>query len=318
MQEYNVLKQSGNIPLRASENNMWGTGPKQFSKIRNITMVQIKAIFLLTGILFFMTSCTEKIDIDLGTTFTRFVVEGAVTTDTMRHHVKLSKSIDYYSQTDIPAVSDAVVTIDDGITTVILEENDTLPGYYETPADYYGIPGRIYHLNIELQEAINGQTNYSASCLLNPVAPIDSINVVYKEEWEAWELQIYAWDPGAINFYSFYVYRNGDLVTDTINEIGISDDKYFNGNFTYGAPVYYFIKDDPTENVFPGDTITLQMGGITEEYYYFVYDVIMETFEYRNPLFSGPPANISTNITNGGMGFFTAYAVSYATTVYEE
>lgn len=318
MHEYKISKQLENIPFRTSENQLPVTVPVQFSGIRNMTMIQTKAIILFTGILLFMTSCTEKIDIDLGTTYTRFVVEGAVTTDTMRHHVKLSKSVDYYSQTDVPAVSGAVVTIDDGITQVALMENDALPGDYETPEDYYGVPGRIYYLNIKLQEAINGQTNYSASCLLNPVAPIDSINVVYKEEWEAWELQIYAWDPGAINFYSFYVYRNGDLVTDTINEIGISDDKYFNGNFTYGAPVYYFIKDDPTENVFPGDTITLQMGGITEEYYHFVYDVIMETFEYRNPLFSGPPANISTNISNGGMGFFTAYAVSYATTVYEE
>lgn len=318
MHEYKVLKQLKNIPAQSMESQLLGMGSEQFSGIRKLNAVLMKVIFYFTGIIFLMTSCTERIDIDLGTTFTRFVVEGAITTDTMRHHVKLSKSIDYYSQTDIPTVSDAVVTIDDGITTVILEENDTLPGDYVTPVDYYGVPGRIYHLNIVLQEAINGQTNYSASCLLNPVAPVDSINVVYKEEWEAWELQIYAWDPGAVNFYSFYVYRNGDLVTDTINEIGISDDKYFNGNFTYGAPVYYFIKDDPTENVFPGDTITLQMGGITKEYYYFVYDVIMETFEYRNPLFSGPPANISSNISNGGMGFFTAYAVSYASTIYEE
>lgn len=275
------------------------------------------AICIITGIIALFSSCTEKIDIDLGTTYTRFVVDGTITTDTMKHKVKLSKSIDYYSQTDVPAVSDAVVTLSDGSTTITLAENDTVPGMYETPEDYSGVPGKTYTLNIELAEAINGQTSYSASSYLNAVAPIDSINVEYKEEWKAWELQIYAWDPVSVNFYMFDVYKNGVWITDTIDEVGISDDKYFNGNFTYGAAVYYFIEENPDEVVNPGDSIVLRMAGITEEYYHFVYDVMMETFEFRNPLFSGPPANISTNISNGGMGFFTAYAVSYATTVYE-
>jgi len=262
------------------------------------------------------TSCTEKIDIDLGTTYTRFVVDGVITNDTMAHYVKLTKSIDYYTPTDVPTVSNATVTINDGFETVILEESDSVAGLYLTPEDYFGVPERTYQLNIELEEAINGQTSYSASSKLYAVAPVDSIKVVYKEEWEAWELQLFATDPLAVNFYMFDVYKNGKLLTDTIDEVGISDDKYFNGNFTYGAAVYYFIKENPDEELFPGDTIKLRMAGITSEYYTFVVDVMNETFEFRNPLFSGPPANISTNISNGGMGFFTAYAVSYADVVY--
>ena len=279
--------------------------------MKNIVIIFTFSLLLLSG-------CTERIDIDLGTTYTRFVVDGVITSDSMAHYVKLSKSIDYYSETAVPGVSDATVTIDDGFETILLEESDSVPGLYLTPDDYFGVPGRTYELNIELQEAINGETSYSASSLLNPVAPVDSIDVVYKEEWEAWELQLYATDPTSVNFYMFDVYKNDTLLTDTINEVGISDDKYFNGNFTYGAPVYYFIKDNPDEVVHPGDTIILRMAGITSEYYTFVVDVMNETFEFRNPLFSGPPANISTNISNGGMGFFTAYAVSYAKMVYED
>jgi hypothetical protein len=280
-------------------------------KFLNIGLITIVSLWVFT-------SCTERIDIDLGTTYTRFVVDGVITTDTMAHYVKLSKSIDYYSETAVPGVSDATVTINDGFETVLLEESNTVPGLYLTPDDYFGVPGRTYQLNIELQEAINGQTSYSATSKLNPVVPIDSIDVVYKEEWEAWELQLYATDPLDVNFYMFDVYKNGKLLTDTINEVGISDDKYFNGNFTYGAAVYYFVKENPDEELFPGDSIKLRMAGITSEYYTFVIDVMNETFEFRNPLFSGPPANISTNITNGGMGFFTAYAVSYASAVYVE
>jgi hypothetical protein len=29
----------------------------------------------------------------------------------------------------------------------------------------------------------------------------------------------------------------------------------------------------------------------------------------NNPLFSGPPANVSTNLENGAVGIFTAYSI---------
>lgn len=275
-----------------------------------------KLVYITSLFLIILSGCTERIEIDLGTTYTRFVVDGVITTDTMKHAVKLSKSIDYYDDVAVPGVSNAQVTIYDGYTTITLEENDSTPGLYETTPDYFGVPGRTYDLEIELEEAINGYTNYSSTSFLNEVAPIDSINVVYLPEWEAWELQIYAWDPIDVNFYLFDVYKNGIHLTDTLNEVGITDDKFFNGNFTYGVAVYYFIKEYPEEEVFPGDSISLRMGGITNEYFNFVIEMMSETFEFNNPLFSGPPANVSANISNEGLGFFTAYDVSYSSVIY--
>ncbi|MBC8488589.1 MAG: DUF4249 domain-containing protein [Bacteroidetes bacterium] len=272
-------------------------------------------ILLLSTML--MAGCTERIDIDLGTTYTRLAVEGHITTDTTTHWVRLSKSTDYYSNTPPPPVSNAVVTVNDGFETFTLNENDTLPGYYETLPDYYGIPGRTYSLEIELQEEIHGYKSYSASCELKPVAPIDSIKVEYIEKWEAWDVKIYAWEPPSVDFYTFNIIKNGVLITDTIDEIGISDDRFFNSNYTNGATVYYLMEENPDEVVNPGDTITLIMGGVTKEYYNFIVELMDETFEYRNPLFSGPPANVSTNISNGAVGFFTAYSNTYSSTVYQ-
>jgi len=106
------------------------------------------------------------------------------------------------------------------------------------------------------------------------------------------------------------------MITDTITEIGISDDRFFNGNYTYGAPVYHLSEKNPVEALNPGDTVTLMMSSITKEYYNFIVELMDETFEFRNPLFSGPPANISTNISNDGVGFFAAYSTTYSTTIY--
>lgn len=264
------------------------------------------------------SSCTEKIDIDVGTTYQRFIVDGTITTDTMKHGVKLIKSIDYYDNEQPPTISNALVTIDDGVNKIILEENAQNPGYYETDENYFGVVGRTYLLEIEIPEAINGFTSYSASSELKPVAPIDSIRVEYIEKWEVWELQIYAWDPPSEDFYLFEVIKNGIEITDTITKRGISDDRFFNGNYTFGVPVYYFYSGYEPEYVYPGDTVTLRMSGITKDYYNFIIELMDQTFEYRNPLFSGPPANIRSNISNEGLGFFTAYSTSYATTIYQD
>ena len=273
--------------------------------------------FIIIFILF-ITSCTEKIDIDLGTTYQRFIVDGTITTDTMKHGVKLSRSIDYYNNVQPPTVSNAIVTIDDGTTMVTLDENEQNPGYYETDENYFGVVGRTYTLEIEIPEEINGHKTFSATSEMKPVAPIDSIRVEYIEKWEVWELKIYALDPPSEDFYSFEVIKNGIEITDTVTKRGITDDRFFNGNYTFGIPVYYFNSEYEPEFVHPGDTITLRMGGITKDYYNFLIELMDQTFEYRNPMFSGPPANIRSNISNEGLGFFTAYSTTYSTTVYNE
>ena len=66
----------------------------------------------------------------------------------------------------------------------------------------------------------------------------------------------------------------------------------------------------------PGDSITLEMAGITEEYANFIWDVQDET-GFNTPLFSGPPANIRGNISNGAIGFFYAYSSVRASTIIE-
>ncbi len=280
--------------------------------------ITYKILIIISPIMIALSSCTERINIDLGTTYTRFVVEGKITTDTVRQFVKLSKSTDYYYSTPPPAVSHALVTVDDGTEKITLSENDSIPGLYQTPPDYFGVPGKTYELDITLQEAIDGNSSYSATSELHAVSPIDSIGLEYQADFKAYFVNIYAQEPPTVDFYSFEVFRNGVLLTDSLNKLGISDDRLFNGNYTYGIPVYFLDQEKPEEVIKPGDTITLRMSEITKEYYNFILQLQDQTFQFRNPLFSGPPANISTNISNGGLGFFAATAVTYASTVLKE
>ena len=277
----------------------------------------MKNTVFLFAVVLFLASCTERIDIELDSTYERLVVEGYVTTDTGTHWVRLSHSTDYYGTPQVNAVSNADVVLSYDNETLTLTENPANPGYYETPADFYGSTQTIYSIDINLEEEVGKNKFYESSCELRPVGEIDSIQVVYNEDWEVYEVRIFAWEPPSTDWYLFQVMKNGVMLTDTVDEYWTSDDRFFNGNYTHGITVGMLDPEDPTEKPEPGDVITLKMSGITEDYYNFIIQLQDQTFEYRNPLFSGPPANIITNVENA-TGFFAAYSSVYSSTVYNE
>ena len=272
-------------------------------------------LFLLAII---AASCVEKINVNLDPTYVRLVVDGYISTDTSRYAINLTQTADYFYNAPIPRVTNASVAIFDGDSTYSLKE--TVPGksgVYEFESAFHGIVGKTYTLNISLAGEIGGSSNYSSSCQLMSVTHLDSTSVVFHEDWGKdgfYEVKVFAQEPGnEVNFYMFNLYRNGVLMSDSISKVVVSDDKFINGSYINGLGTFYLNNSNPWERLFPGDIITLQMSGITKEYYNFVDEV--KSAGFNIPFFVGPPANVVGNVNNGGVGFFTAYSNSYATTV---
>lgn len=263
-----------------------------------------------------LSSCTEKMDIELEEGYDRLVVEGTITNEAKAHTVELSKTTGFFNPDRAERISGAIVTLNDGINTDTLREYPGQKGVYATADSYRGVPGREYVLNISLSQPVSGETEYEASSLMPPERYLDSVNVAYKQRWDSWEVQAYATDPTTTDFYRFDIIKNGELITDTINEPFVTDDILFNGQFTNGIAVGYLQVENPQEIVEIGDTITLRLSSITEAYYTFLLDVIDES-GYNSPLFDGPPANIRGNINNGAIGFFAATAVDYSSTTFD-
>ena len=258
-----------------------------------------------------IVACTEKIDVELDDTYTRLVVEAYITDEAKNHIVKLTKTTDYFYNKPAPVVEGAKITISDGQNIFNLTEKE--PGIFQT-GKVAGEIGETYTLKIELLEEINGQKNYTATDKLMPVGTIDSIGIEYIDSWKVWEIRLYANEPPTTDFYMFNWMKNNILITDTINEVHVSDDKFFNGSYSNGVGVGWFEEEREDENLHPGDTVTLIMSTITEEYADFVWEIQDET-GYQSPLFSGPQANISSNISNGALGYFAAYPKRYSSTV---
>lgn len=266
--------------------------------------------------LLFMSSCTEKISIDLDESYTRLVVEGSVTTDTTSHLVRLTTTTSYYYPESPPAVEGASVSISDGVDTIALEEG--LPGYYWTPENYFGIPGKTYSLLIQLREPIGGYSDYQASTHLNTINDLDSISMLFHPDWMkegVWEIKCYVQEPPTKDWYRFLIYKNNKLFTNAIQHWFIVDDKYFNGSYANGATVSYLRQGNPYEKLEVGDTIAVEVDNITEDYFNYITQVQIEV-SGSNPMFGGPPANVKGNINHGAIGFFAAYdkSVKYAIT----
>ncbi len=281
------------------------------------TMKNINILLAWVGValLAITTSCTERISMNLDSTFTRLVVYGEITTDTMAHKVYLSKSADYFSNKPVEKISGAQVFISDGVTTTVLFESASEAGTYETPATFYGVPGYTYRLFVEHVD-LNGDGVFvsdSASSYMPTPTPIDSIQVaIEKFDKDVWSIKLFAKDPAdQENFYAFRGYINGKLETDTLSEQNSTDDRFFNGKYTNGISVVFFDDLDKIKN---GDTVMLEAMLINKNYMDFIASV-QAAIQQSIPLFSGPPANVYTNFKNGALGFFTAYAPSRKTII---
>ena len=237
----------------------------------------------------------------------------------MAHQVRLTKSADFLDGTESPGVTGATVFIIGGSDSVLLEEDD--PGFYFTPKDFAAKFNTQYTLviqNVDINE--DGVTEeYTATDEMTYLVPVDSINLMrtYIEEPQRYfvGVMLFTLDPPEQNNYLFKSVINGKPLHESVTDWGLTNDEFFNGNYTSGIVVKYLDQTDSTEILKPGDVFTLEQIQISNAFYDFLQAVNLESFG-NIPLFSGPPANIVSNVSNNGIGFFSCLAITRASAQY--
>ena len=270
--------------------------------------------------------CTEPYEPVLSSTFTRLIVEGYITDQPDKQYIYLAYSAEYLANKDLEPVNNAVVSVyiyEDTSKTAI----DMIPytqlgdsGYYFPPDTFIGRPNRYYTLRIfnvdtdkdGMMESFNA-TDY----MPKPIADdkIDSIALEYLAvpQFDTWQILFWAYEPAGPNWYAFQKYKNGKALSDTIQLWNTTDDFLIDGNYTGGVGVQQISNHDSIEWPEVGDSYMLEMWNISESYYTNILQT-QEVISYQNPLFSGPPANVYTNLSEGAVGFFAAYSTNRATT----
>lgn len=277
-------------------------------KYRIIRLHQILIIFVITATIL---SCTKRIDIKIDKDFQKLAVEGYVTPDPDLQFVKLTKTSGYFSQTAPEPVSEATVNVDNGTANYQWEENPEKPGYYYPPKEFQVTKNTEYKLSIDLKNEIGGASHYESSATMPRFAAIiDSIRVIYRGDYKRWIIKLYAYEPPGPDYYMFNVLRNDTLITDSLSRMQVTDDKLVDGMYLPGIYAQYFYEDELSI----GDTVSMITSSITEDYYRFVSEAQTELYP-KVPIFSGPPANVRSNISNGAIGYFAAFSSDTTTNI---
>ena len=265
-----------------------------------------------------LQSCTERMEIETEEGFIRLVVDGSISTEKTKHTVRLTTTEGYFSGQPFTPVTSATVTITDGYAVYPLRETGS--GKYQTMSGVFGIPGRRYRLNIKLSKSVGGYTEYSAETDLLPPAKLDSVSVKFYPDWDEqgmWEVKGYFQDSPDPDYYRFLLYRNGNSMTNSLSDWYITDDFFFNGKYLRGTTLGWLSQHQEHEALQKGDTLTAEVQVLHADFARFLLGMKSNLYG-SNPLFSGPPANVKGNITNGAIGYFSAYSISRAQMVITE
>jgi len=256
--------------------------------IKNLSILLLAA-FAFLG----LSSCEEVIELDLNSSDPKVVIEGWILDDPGPYEVKITETVNYYGDEQVPGVSGAQVIVSDELGTV-----DTLtemaPGSYWTNT-IQGRRGGVY----TLEATVNGEV-YTATDVLPRINAIDTSFVTYEDSTyffgEGYYVTTLAQEiPGEGDNYWFRFYQNDSLYNGAFDYL-LSDDALVDGQLAVFQFPY------PVES---GDTVTIEVRTISETAYGFFFSFIQEVTNGGGP-FGAPPANLIGNISNGGFGYFGA------------
>ncbi len=282
----------------------------------------IKSLFLLL-----LFSCTEEFIIHTENTEPVVVIYGELTNEIKHQSVKITWSSPYFDSQPNTGVSGATVKIiDSNDRTYELFENDMIPGLYETKTRWAAKTGVTYSLKVDVD--LDGDIKtYEASTTILPLLEVDSIKLELDSimGFKHYSLKLYAYEPTGEDFYLCKYTIRDTLVSSKISQYLMFDDVLFDGQYIDGYAMTFFetqenLEDIPEEledqSVYlaPGDKVEVQISRISKAYFDFVSQCQSE-MHGSNPFFGGPPANITTNILNGGTGYFTGYCIDRVTAI---
>jgi hypothetical protein len=290
-------------------------------------MNKILKVFFLLSLFFclFLTSCEQDIEIKVPETEKKLVIEGHIEPG-LNPYVILTKSASFFQATDSASLAgslvlDAVVVVNDGFTSETLTlafDPDVFPPIVYKGTTMTGVVGRTYNLSIT-----TGGKKYTATTVIPQPNVLDS--VWFRLQGTSDTLG-FAWahmtEPlGLGNAYRWFAKR---LHKDEIfiAPIGSAfDDKFIEGksfDFAYnrGEMPGSNSDDDVNEEqgyFKKGDTIVVKFCTTDHATFEFYRSFEVEAANNGNPF--AAPTTIKTNISNGALGVWGGYGVSYDTII---
>jgi len=273
----------------------------RFSKNLLIPLILIPA--------FISYNCQKVVSIDLNAASPKLVIDANVTDQSGPYNVILSRSGDYFEPSlTFPPVSNALIIISDDLGRVDTLKESPTAGIYKS-STLTGQPGRTYLLNVNADG-----NNYSAISHMPNKVLIDSIFYIKRPNNRfgepGYDIYVMFKDPPELgNYYRLNVHAGYLVPSDSVDgrRYRLYSDKLTNG-------------DEMEERVrtrslvVPGDTITIDLLSIDKSAYDY-FNTLRDILTSDGAATSLAPANPNTNLSNGALGYFSAYTMDRKTII---
>lgn len=249
----------------------------------------------LIGLLFFtLYGCKKVIDVKLENAETQVVITGEIDNRSGPYEVTITKTVNFNSDNIFPPVSGAVVKITgNGVTDSLTE---TAPGIYSTHT-LKGRPGKTYSLFVSAE----GKEYTATSTMPQPVQ-LDSIDFRSGRNDILYAVANFQDPEGISNYYQFIEYADGKKFRNGKGNF-VFDDRLSDGRY-----INRLLYSDSSD-IKSGITLTVQMNCIDKEVHTYLSELLQISGGGEG--FSSPtPANPTSNIIGGALGYFSAHTVS--------
>ncbi|MBX2875962.1 MAG: DUF4249 domain-containing protein [Saprospiraceae bacterium] len=275
--------------------------------------MNIKLLWYLTLFSPLFWSCREEIRLETVDSPLQLVVEGGISNSLQQHQVRLSSSTATGEKSR--PIQGAELRMSSGEEEFYFVETEA--GLYRSDS-LAGIPGQQYTLQINW----NGKLFFAVDEM--PPAPIQVDTIRFIPEVDQFDFEFRRhlfgftepnrwrlWVIPQVKNPAFDSTRAGLQQGVQAYSGGIHEFTFYtharlavNGLINFEEPHFYGFD--------PGFTVILEKEALSSSYYAFLRSVFMET-EWRGTLFDTQPANLQGNVSNGGLGYFSAVSLKRIT-----
>jgi hypothetical protein len=250
--------------------------------------------FLIIVSLFILSlcGCKKVIDVNLNNAAIQTVITGEINNRPGPYKVTISKSVNFSADNNFPPVSGALVIITgNGIVDTLSQIS---AGIYATHK-ITGKPGSRYTLYV----AVEGQV-YTASSVMPQPVRLDSIGLMSGRKTNVFPI-VYFKDPaGVANYYQFTEYADGKRFTNGKGNL------VFDDRLSDGRNISNILYSDDSTDIKSGTTLTVQMNCIDKDVYNYLSEFLQISGGGSGGFSSPAPANPTSNISGGALGYFSA------------
>ena len=280
----------------------------------------IKFALIFVSVIFF--SCEDVVQVDLPEGENVLVVDAWLNDKDPVQKIKLSGTVPYFSQENIPPALGANVEIKDitsGKSFSFIDNNNSGNYIFQpTPNDSFAVVGHKYQLIVTW----NGNS-YHSFTTLNPTAELDTVGFQDIKEFGSNEISgfapyLYGTDfPARKDYYWFKAFKNNIFYGKPSN-INIAEDGG-GGNGTDGLcfipPVAFFSVIDFDDLFQLYDTCKIEIHSIAKDTYEYLLQMQIQLNNSQAGLFSTTLENLRTNIlpvnnSTRAVGWFSFSSVS--------